>query len=56
MELIQLKIRQLDLAQRQPNGSTELGVGMRWMLEQAQFLTDLADYTLRNARAQPEQH
>ena len=49
MELIWLKIRHLDLQQRQPTGNTELWTGMSWMLEQAQLLTDLADHLLRRA-------
>lgn len=54
MELIHLKIRQLDLAQRQPVGSTNFGVGVCWMLEQAQLLTDLSDYMFRMLRARSE--
>jgi hypothetical protein len=51
MELIQLKIRLLDLQQRQITMHTSLGEGGRWQIEMAKLNADIADYMLRKFRA-----
>jgi hypothetical protein len=51
MELIQLQLRRLSLQQRMPGMSTYLPDFGRWQCEMVELQLDIADYTLRNARA-----